>query len=299
MPCQPAYAPRAVGESPTLMRRVSAARALAIDIAAQRGRNAGWRAGDGHLRQAAFDDRSERWRGGVGDYMIDGNIFYVYEHWRPDRDECFYVGKGKAGRANQLRHNRNPLHKFIQAKLSRLGTAVEVKIVADGLSESEAFALERERIALWRADGADLANWTDGGDGPAGYKQSSDHRRKRGAAKHAYYSSPEGRAAHAKLVALAVAANTGRAARVETKQKMSETRKAMPRTPSQLALGRIGAHKTAEHIAAIVAAKFAVRQQKLAAEALGVADARDAERRKRRSLLAAERYRIKKAETTA
>ena len=29
------------------------------------------------------------------------NIFYVYEHWRPDHDECFYVGKGKGGRANE------------------------------------------------------------------------------------------------------------------------------------------------------------------------------------------------------
>lgn len=73
------------------------------------------------------------------------NIFYVYEHWRPDRGECFYVGKGKGGRANELRHNRNRFHKFIQAKLSRLGTAVEVRIISDCLSESEAFALERER----------------------------------------------------------------------------------------------------------------------------------------------------------
>lgn len=91
-------------------------------------------------------------------------IFYVYEHWRPDRGECFYVGKGKAQRAHNMRQ-RNRYHKFVQKKLNRLGLCVEVKIVADGLEESEAFGLERERIAFWRADGADLVNLTDGGDG--------------------------------------------------------------------------------------------------------------------------------------
>ena len=27
------------------------------------------------------------------------DIFYVYEHWRPDKNVCFYVGKGKGKRA--------------------------------------------------------------------------------------------------------------------------------------------------------------------------------------------------------
>ena len=223
------------------------------------------------------------------------NVFYVYEHWRPDRGECFYVGKGKGGRANELRHNRNRFHKFIQAKLSRLGTAVEVRIVADGLSESDAFTLERERIALWRSDGADLANWTDGGEGPSGYKQSQEHRQKKGAAISAYYATPDGQVAHAKMVAAAIAVNTGRTLKIETKRKMSETRRAMARTPSQLALGRIGTNKTPGHVAAIVAAKAVARAQRLAAEAPGVAEAREAQRRERRSLRAAERYRLKKA----
>lgn len=223
------------------------------------------------------------------------NIFYVYEHWRPDRDECFYVGKGKGGRANELRHNRSRLHKFIQAKLSRLGTAVEVRVVAAGLSEPEAFAMERERIAFWRADGADLANWTNGGEGPSGYKQTPEHRQRRAAAKSAYYATSEGKEAHAKLVAAAIAANTGRTLRGETKLKMSKTRKMMARTPSQLALGQVGANKTPEHLAAIVAGKVIARSRRLAAELPGTAEAREAQRRERRSAKAAERYRLKKA----
>lgn len=94
-------------------------------------------------------------------------MFYVYEHWRPDRDEPFYVGKGRGGRANMMAR-RNKYHKAIQGKLHKNGYAVEVKIVATNLTEEEAFSLEKERISLWRSQGIDLANMTDGGDGPVG-----------------------------------------------------------------------------------------------------------------------------------
>lgn len=95
------------------------------------------------------------------------NVYYVYEHWRTDKDECFYVGKGKRRRAYNMKW-RNRFHKAIQGKLYREGFAVEVKIVASGLTEQEAFALEIERIKFWRDAGADLANMTDGGDGTSG-----------------------------------------------------------------------------------------------------------------------------------
>lgn len=103
--------------------------------------------------------------------------FYVYEHWRPDRGECFYVGKGHGRRAYDMRRGRNRWHKFLQAKLSALGTAIEVRIIADGLSEEDAFAKEIERIAFWRNDGADLCNLTAGGEGPSGYKFSEERKR--------------------------------------------------------------------------------------------------------------------------
>lgn len=93
--------------------------------------------------------------------------FYVYEHWRTDRDECFYVGKGKGRRAHKML-GRNMHHRAIQAKVAREGYAIEVRIVASGLTEREAFALEIERIAFWRANNVDLANRTNGGEGPSG-----------------------------------------------------------------------------------------------------------------------------------
>ncbi len=103
-------------------------------------------------------------------------IFYVYEHWRPDRDECFYVGKGHGKRANDMKKARNRFHKFIQAKLSKMGLMVEVRIVRGELDEAEALALEVERIAFWRANGTDIANLTDGGEGTSGFVPSLELR---------------------------------------------------------------------------------------------------------------------------
>lgn len=88
--------------------------------------------------------------------------FYVYEHWRLDKDECFYVGKGKGKRAYSS--NRNQHWKNIVAKLERVGSAWEVRIVKSGLSEKDAFDLEIERINFW-ANKVDLSNKTGGGLG--------------------------------------------------------------------------------------------------------------------------------------
>lgn len=90
--------------------------------------------------------------------------FYVYEHWRMDREEPFYVGKGKGKRAHNM-HARNRHHLAIQNKVHREGFAIEVRIVLSGLSEEESFALECERIKFWRDQGIDLANLSDGGEG--------------------------------------------------------------------------------------------------------------------------------------
>jgi hypothetical protein len=108
--------------------------------------------------------------------MGGGGKFYVYEHWRLDREECFYVGKGSGRRAYDM-SCRNRHHKAIQSKLNRIGFAMEVRIVASGLSEEEAFALEVERIKFWTEAGADLANRTYGGEGVK-YPKSDEHKAK-------------------------------------------------------------------------------------------------------------------------
>ena len=92
-------------------------------------------------------------------------LFYVYEHWRPDLDVCFYVGKGHGNRSKDFRRGRNKHHKGISKKLTALGMCIEVRLVASGLSEQDAFRIEIERIQFWRTSGIQLANKTDGGEG--------------------------------------------------------------------------------------------------------------------------------------
>jgi len=101
---------------------------------------------------------------------------YVYEHWRLDKDECFYVGKGHGGRAYS-RCRKNAHWKNIVNKIERNGYAYEIRFVATGLTEDEAFELEKQRILFWR-DISDLANLTDGGEGTIGYVWTDDQLEK-------------------------------------------------------------------------------------------------------------------------
>jgi len=93
--------------------------------------------------------------------------FYVYEHWRPDVNEPFYVGKGCGQRAYKfgIKGQRNLHHQAVEIKLRRLNLKIEVKIVARFATAQEAYAYEMERIAHWRALGMELVNRTVGGDG--------------------------------------------------------------------------------------------------------------------------------------
>lgn len=105
----------------------------------------------------------------------DQPIFYVYEHWRPDTNECFLVGKGHGRRAYTLA-KRNVRHRHIVGYLRKNGLEPEVRIIFEGMTESEALALEIAWIALWRSQGQAVANITDGGEGTSGLRHSDETR---------------------------------------------------------------------------------------------------------------------------
>lgn len=113
-------------------------------------------------------------------------IFYVYEHWRLDTDTCFYVGKGRGSRAYQ-RNSRNVHWRNIVNKLESMGSGYEIRLVATGLTEEEAFKLEIERIAFWR-EIVDLANKTIGGEGFSGGRHTLASKQKISAASKKYVS---------------------------------------------------------------------------------------------------------------
>lgn len=99
------------------------------------------------------------------------NVFYVYEHWRPDKNICFYVGKGIGNRAWRL-YSRNKHHQSIQSKLLSLGLAVDIRIIAKDLTEEAAFALEISQMLLYPKE--QLANKTLGGGGIAGFRHKPE-----------------------------------------------------------------------------------------------------------------------------
>lgn len=103
--------------------------------------------------------------------------FYVYEHWRPDKDTCFWVGKGCGRRAYSFK--RSSRYNRVIAKLSRLGMCAEVRLVAESLSEEDSLRIECERIKFWRESGSvDLCNMTDGGEGVSGHRHSDETKKK-------------------------------------------------------------------------------------------------------------------------
>jgi len=164
--------------------------------------------------------------------------FYVYEHWRTDRQECFYVGKGQGSRAWDLRHDRNKWHSAIVGKLERDGLTVDVKVIFSCDLEEDAFRKERERIAHWRSNGIRLVNLTDGGEGQSGYKHTDETRERLRVAMTGRVMTPEwrhkiGAAQKGKIgwsrgkklspehVAAAAAGHTGSKRSFESRAKMS------------------------------------------------------------------------------
>ena len=92
--------------------------------------------------------------------------FYVYVHIRLDTNEVFYVGKG-----TKARKDRTSLrNRYWNRIVSKAGFKAE--IIKDGLEESEAFALEIEKIKEYKDLGYNLVNSTNGGEGQSGRKHS-------------------------------------------------------------------------------------------------------------------------------
>jgi hypothetical protein len=102
----------------------------------------------------------------------------LYEHWRTDINECFYVGiswSREETRPWDLTP-RNPHHGHVVNKLENTGYSVDVRIQAWDLSKDELCELEPLQISYWRAlIGDRLTNISLGGEGgePFNYEDGS------------------------------------------------------------------------------------------------------------------------------
>ncbi len=105
--------------------------------------------------------------------QISERTFHVYHHVRPDTGQVFYVGKGKGRRAFDKGARRGQFWHRIVKKAG----GVLVEVIAQRLTEDEAFLLEKKNIAAFRRQRVRLCNLTDGGDGTSGIRRTEAWKR--------------------------------------------------------------------------------------------------------------------------
>lgn len=152
----------------------------------------------------------------------------VYRHFKADSpSDCFYVGIGCAKYRQASTKNRN---KFWHNIVDKHGFRHE--IVADGLTHENAVDLEKLMISEYgRIDlnTGILVNMTNGGDGASGHVHNEETRKKisinsinqkntSGRFKNGHKPNPE-------TIRATAEANRGRKVSVETREKMSISRK--------------------------------------------------------------------------
>lgn len=163
--------------------------------------------------------------------MAEDRSFYVYVADHPVTGEPIYVGKGKGRRFAQ--HNPAAMagkhvNRYLTNVIKKYGPVAFV-IVQNGLTENEAFALERELIAKYgRVDigTGTLSNRTDGGDGTTGYKHTAEWVAACREWNKRRVLTPESRARMS-------AASKGRKASAETRAKLSAFQRSRPKPSAE------------------------------------------------------------------
>lgn len=105
---------------------------------------------------------------------MEQRIYYVYEWFKKETGEIFYVGKGKGNRYKSLA-NRNPYFMNVYNKYES-----DVRIVRDNMTEKESLEFEYELIKKYRDEfGEDyLTNLTSGMDGYIGFTRTEISKEK-------------------------------------------------------------------------------------------------------------------------
>jgi len=158
---------------------------------------------------------------------------YLYRHIRLDKNEPFYIGIGsqsdKYYRSKRIT-KRNKIWNDIYIK-----TEIRVDIVLDNISWEEACKKEIEFIKLYgRIDNKTgvLSNLTDGGEG---YLNPSEEVRNKISISKSGNNNPwygkKFSKEHCNKIALG---NTGRKVSKETRKKISESQKGIPRNSEEM-----------------------------------------------------------------
>lgn len=98
-------------------------------------------------------------------------MFYVYEYYKKDNNEVFYVGKGTGNRMYEL-HNRNRYFDSVYNKYD-----CDVRLVYNNLTNEDACEKEIRRISELKEIDQAYCNFTSGGTGFSTGKLNPIHER--------------------------------------------------------------------------------------------------------------------------
>ena len=166
-------------------------------------------------------------------------MFYTYAHYKPD-NSVFYIGKGQRKRA-WAHDNRNQYWKNVVAK-----HGLKVEILAHWPTEQEAFEHEKFLIWCFRDMGCTMANLTDGGEGCSGMKVSQESIQKRLESMKGYVVSEKTKAKMRESSLGEKNHFIGKIHSNESKEKISEAKKANPSKPWE---GKLRSEETKKKIA--------------------------------------------------
>lgn len=155
--------------------------------------------------------------------------FYVYLIFRPDGRPC-YVGKGQGNR--WCRHEWRSTNPHLANIIKAAGGTLPKTRIADGLTEAEAFALEKKTIVQIgrEVNGGPLVNLTDGGEGVSGLRFSAEARERLSRIRLGNKSSV-GRIVSPETRAKMRAAKVGRRLRPEHREKIGNALRGRKRPP--------------------------------------------------------------------
>jgi hypothetical protein len=182
------------------------------------------------------------------------NDFYVYIIYRPNGQPC-YVGKGRGRRIR--RDDKRKTNQHLNNIMLQSIDPLHREKIEDGLTESEAFALEIRLIKeIGREPHWPLVNMTDGGEGPSGYRVTADTRSKISAASTGKIKTRE----HLRAIGIALknsnAAKDQRRKIQDAKIGKRRSREVVERIRRALSGKKMGAY-SADRGAAITAGKLA------------------------------------------
>jgi len=142
-------------------------------------------------------------------------MFYVYEHLRNDNGEVFYIGKGKAGRIDDVKNRNSGWNEIVSS------CGFRSQVILETECEELALFVEQEYIHKCKLANIGIVNKTSGGQGISGYRHTEKSKAKMRKARLGKSGHPHSDESKKKIQE----ANTGVVFTEERKRKISEKAK--------------------------------------------------------------------------